>query len=83
MPHPGAARWYRTGLDRWTFAVVVANLGFLFGVPLLVSGIAHAEIPQAVAGAAVLLLAGVWAYGLLRAGIGVTATHILIRSALG
>lgn len=58
-------------------------MGFLFGVPFLVSGIAHAEIPEAVAGAVVLFLAGLWAYGILRAGIGVTSTHLLIRGALG
>jgi hypothetical protein len=83
MSHPGGARWYRTGLDRCTLAVLVASVGFLFGVPLLVSGIAHAEIPKAAAGAVVLFLAGLWAYGSLRAGIGVTGTHILIRGALG
>jgi hypothetical protein len=69
-------------MDRWALAVVVANVGILFGVPLLVSGIAHAEIPEAVAGAVVLLLAGLWAYGILRAGMGVTGTHLLIRGTL-
>jgi hypothetical protein len=58
-------------------------VGFLFGVSFLVSGIAHTEVPEAVAGAVVLFLAGLWAYGVLRAGIGVTATDLVIRGALG
>ena len=50
MSHPGGVRWYRTGLDRWAFAMAIPNLGFIFGVPLLVSGIAHAEIAETAAG---------------------------------
>ena len=83
MARLGEVRWFRTGLDRWAFAVVIANVGFFFGVPFLISGVAHAEVPEAIAGAVVLFLAGLWAYGVLRAGIGVTGTHLLIRGALG
>jgi len=83
MPYSGEVRWYRTGVNRWAFAFVLGSAGLLFGVPSLVGGIAHAEVPEAVAGAAVVLLSGLWAYGFLRAGMGVTSTHLIIRSALG
>lgn len=83
MPYHGAARWYRTGHDRWALVVVGIVAGAFFGVPLLVDGIAHAGIPAVVAGAVVLLLAALLTYGILRAGIGVTPTHILIRSISG
>jgi hypothetical protein len=83
MSHHGGIRWFRGGLDRWACAVVVANLGLLFGVPFLVAGIAHAEVPEAVAGAVVLFVPELSAYGFLRAGIGVTGTDLLIRSAFG
>jgi hypothetical protein len=83
MSQYGAVRWYRTGLDRWAIAVSVPNLGYLFGVPFLVDGIAHAEIPESVAGALMLFLAALAAYGILSAGMGITDTHLLIRNALG
>ena len=38
--------------------VVIASMGLLLGVPLLVGGIAHAEVLEAAAGAVVLSLAG-------------------------
>jgi hypothetical protein len=83
MSRPGAVRWYRTGLDRWAVVVSAPNVAFLPGVPLLISGIARATIAEAVAGVVLLFLAGLCAYGILRAGIGVTGTHLLIRGSLG
>jgi hypothetical protein len=83
MSYSGGVRWYRTGLDRVALAFIVASVGSLFGVPFLVGGIAHAEIPKAVAGGVLLVLPALWACVILRAGIGVTSTHLLIRGVLG
>jgi hypothetical protein len=83
MSRPGGVRWYRIGPDRWAIAVLVPNAAFLPGVPLLISGIARVAIPEAVAGVVLLFLAGLCAYSILRAGIGVTGTHLLIRGPLG
>jgi hypothetical protein len=83
MSHPAGARWYRTDLSRWALAAFPVGGGFSFGAPFLVHGIAHTEILPAVAGAVVLLLAGLLAFRILRTGMGATDTHLLIRGVLG
>ena len=62
--------------------VLPTGASFFFGAPFLIHGIAHAVIPEAVAGAAVLLIGGFLTFRILRAGMGVTRTHLLIRTVL-
>ena len=63
--------------------MLAGGIGILAGVPFLVGGIAHAGILEAAGGAAVLFVAAVLVYAVLRAGLGVTSTHVLIRGVFG
>jgi hypothetical protein len=82
MSQLSGARWYRTGLDRWGAVAGIGSVGLLFGTTFFIAGLAHSVIPEAVAGAVVMLVAGVLIFRILRAGMGVTGSHLLIRTVL-
>lgn len=84
MSDTSGVRWYRHGGNRLGAPIMIFSLMGLFPAALVVYGIGHPLrwqflIPGAVLVAAIAALA--WLP--VRAGIGVTSEHILIRSSFG
>lgn len=83
MPKVDAVRWYRGRSDRWN--TVIASLPILFSAGLCIQ--AGTQIPATLPLVAGVVLAScAWfSFAVLRwrAGIGVTADHIIVRNAAG
>lgn len=84
MPDTARARWYRHGGVRLLVSIVIALLGLVPASLLIVDGIGPPVRWMFIVPGAVLVAAiEVWAWVPMRAGIGVTAEHVLIRTVIG
>lgn len=83
MPDPGEIRWFRYGSARWALAITLAGLGIWIPLTIIIDGSANRSGVAIVLGAILLLVCLMGAYGMLRAGIGVTPDQVLIRSGIG
>lgn len=79
----GKTRWFRNGGGRWACAALLIAFGSMAVPALVVEGIAHHAYALIGFGVVVALMVGAEVRVILRAGIGVTPEHVLIRRASG
>ncbi|MCL2582383.1 MAG: hypothetical protein FWE35_08000 [Streptosporangiales bacterium] len=65
---------------RWVIAEFTGGLGGYIALQMAVPGIAYREPVSAIAGSVLLLVTGAAVFRILRAGIGVTEEHVLVRT---